>query len=70
MYNLEVGDGYSWLIKRAQIGKFYITTPSFGALTGGLVRLVNTWTLIFFLMLCYSSAHLGYNRFVAVVEAS
>lgn len=42
MYNLEVGDGYFWLIKRTQIGKFYITTPSYGALTGGLVRLVNT----------------------------
>ena len=59
MYNLEVGDGYSCLLKRAQIGKFYITTPSYGAVTGGLVRFVNTRTLKSCLVFCYRSAHLG-----------
>jgi len=59
VYNLEVGDGYSWLIKRAQIGKFYITPPSYSALTGGLVRLVNTWTLKSFFGIVLQFSPLG-----------
>jgi len=63
VYNLEVGDGYSWLIKLAQIGKFYITTPSYRALTGGLVRLVNTWTLKMFFGIVVQFSPLGVKPF-------